>query len=337
MRKWIILTALFLVLGAELACGGGGGRIRFVKRLVINTDASLGTITVRKKGSYLYIHDSHVSSLSLSVVDYQSGKELWRYPAKAWRYYFYADMILVQDDEKVLSFNNKSFRKLREFKGAQISYINRNGGTLRQPDIVLQGKSPGIINLMDGSTKWYKQGVESVRAFRYARKASEGIGLMSLGYFAVPELKARIGLKHRLLKSFVIEENNGVRRYFTWSLNEKKRQFSLRQYNDQLNPVGGIEWSMPKNTYKKPVDRVFTVYPEPEKLEASLHLVNGELFLYENYVNYRWSWGRGSNRMTSLRLDQGKIAIAYQIWGLKSQKEPFFRYHFFNKEIIKSN
>jgi len=336
MRCFCVL-ALTLILGVEVTCGGGEGRARFVKRLVTNNEASPGTMTVRKKGNYLYIHDSHVSSLSLSVVDYQSGEELWRYPGKAWRFQFYGDLMVIQDDGKVLTYGLKSFRKMREFRGVQVSYTLRNGGTLRQPEIAVRGGGPGVIHLIDGTTKWYEGGVESVRAFRFARKASEGMGLLSLGSFAVPELRARIGLKSRLLNAFVIEENNGVRRYFVWSLHEKKRRFYVGQYDDQFKLVGGIEWSMPKNTYKKPVDRAFSGEPEPEKLKASLHLVNGEIFLYENYVNYRWSWGRGCNRMTSLRLGQGKIAMGYQIWGQKRHKDPFFRYHFFKKEIIKSN
>ncbi len=92
---------------------------------------------------------------------------------------------------------------------------------------------------------------------------------------------------------------------------------------------------MPRMLYDSPQDIAFNGNPEPDKLAASLEIVNGKLYLYENYTIYRWSWARGSNRLTNIDYEQMKIKN--QVWGQKTHKDTYWGFIFFKHSLFLAN
>jgi hypothetical protein len=137
----------------------------------------------------------------------------------------------------------------------------------------------------------------------------------------------------RLLSRFMVVSLSGKSSYFDWQL--VGSDLILRRYTEQQQPDGELRWQVPKLPETDSKDAAFTGNPDPEKLQASVHVSGGRLFLYEDYSNYRWSWGRGSNRITLLQPGPtGAMTIRFQDWGQKQDKDPYWGYMFFPGSVV---
>jgi hypothetical protein len=131
------------------------------------------------------------------------------------------------------------------------------------------------------------------------------------------------------------ESNDGMERDYIWSLDKKKRKFYLDVYDEKGVKLNSDFWYMDEDTSEHTSIDYFSGYPEPEKLSHSVHVLNNKLFLYENYVNYRWSWGRGSNRLHCIDLNTGKVK--YEKWGHAPSDTiayPSNKFHFFDHNML---
>jgi hypothetical protein len=131
----------------------------------------------------------------------------------------------------------------------------------------------------------------------------------------------------------IVKDSLGKRRDFIWSLNEKKRQFKLTTSDSSGQKLNEQSWPMDED--KRLPEDAFNGNPEPNKLESSVYFVDGQLYFFENYVNYRWSWNRGNNRLTCVNWETGKINN--QIWGQSPKQPDFNTFLFFDHLILYSN
>ena len=240
MKRNIVLSiGIICILFINMQCSAQMNQlIEFEKEIQVDHNTSLGTLTTIKKNNYLFIHDSHVSNRKLICVDYNTGKKVWDCPEEASGFFFYNNFVVINGNSKIAAYNIKNLEQVWELLNYYIKYSYIDGKNFIQPDVVVRGKDEGILNLSNGNFKTGKD-IINVNAFRFQ---TEKIGMVELGYYPVPELIIKTGIKDKYLKSFLIEKKNGDKTYFIWTLNEETRQFKITKFDNGFNNVKNVTW-----------------------------------------------------------------------------------------------
>lgn len=301
-------------------------RIEFEKTITTHFTAS-GTLRIEKKDNYLILYDGHVSSRLLSCLDYSTGKEIWKASELVWRYYFKDGLLVMQynnDIEMVEIPTGKSIFKLSD---CSIPWTHPEGSELADQILVVYAGKDAVLDLkkreiVDNSIRG--------RFATFTKQKTNGAKVVNGGF-----LPNNDSLGENFLTANVIEDETGNQLIFIWSLQKSTRTYSLNIYDKTYTKLKEHHWMIPKNNYKEDHDEYFTGLPEPDKLEPSTYVIGHQFFIFENYTRYRWSWGRGNNRLTCI--DLKTLEMKYQLWGQSPEHKEYHTFHFFNDIILHGN
>ena len=298
--------------------------ISLEKEILTSLEASLGTISIAKIDSFLILHDSHVSDRKLICIDYTSGKEHWKIETDVHRFYIYKDKVIINFDKDIAAYQVETGEELWRIKSVYISYNNPNASNVSENLLAYHNDKKVILNLETQSLESFKEGI--VETHHFQLNANQVI-------------KSRIGVKNtynykgKLLAVIIINDSLGMQRDYVWSLDEETRKYYLKGFDSNKQVISDSSWKMDEG--KRLAKDFFNGNPEPEKLESSVFFIDGRLFLFENYVLYRWSWNRGNNRISSIDWKTGEIV--YQKWGQAPEETEFNTFQFFDNVILYSD
>lgn len=334
MNKKLLLICIITILCFNINCqyaqNGSQAKmtnninITFEKEILTSLEASLGTVNSAKIGPYLILHDSHVSARKLICIEYSTGKELWKIEPDVHRFYIYNDIVIIDFNEYIAAYQVKTGSELWRLDSVNISYNYPEGAAVTGKLLANYKGKQVILDLETQSVKSFSQGV--VGAYRFQLDGDQVV-------------RSRIGTennydyKGNLLAVVIVSDSQGIRRDYVWSLDEHTRQFFLTGFDTDGKKFNNCSWKMDEGE-RLPQD-AFSGNPEPDKLVNSVFFVDGRLFLFENYINYRWSWNRGSNRINCIDWKTG--ILKYQKWGQNPKGKEFNTFQFFDNTILYSD
>lgn len=339
MKKPLSINCLFLLLILITGCSTGKPPVTELKQpqkmlikdykvefeKIINTDfTASGTLRIEKKDNYLILFDGHVSSLKLACLDYTTGKEIWKASEPVWRYYFKDGALVMQYDNGIEMVEIASGKSMFKLNDCKIRWTHPEGNELADQICVVYKENDAVLDL-----KKMEIASNNLKA-RYASFTYQKTNLTKGGF--VTEFD---NIGKDFLTANVIEDEAGNQLIFIWSLNDSTRTFHLKIYNKTHQKIKEYHWGISPNKYAEDHDAYFTGLPEPEKLEPSTYVIENDLFIFENYTRYRWSWGQGNNRLTCINLKT--LEMKYQIWGQGPTDKEFHTFLFFDDLILYSN
>lgn len=300
--------------------------IQFDKTIETNFTAS-GTLYVHKKGDYLILYDSHVSAFRLACIEYSTGKEIWKIPYNVRDYWFFEDKILVEGFTSLEMIDSKTGKSIWKKDPCGVPFDYGHGEELDKEIFILMGPKREMLNLENGNT--VTQPKNQVGGFLYKEDMEQKTDRKGIA------LENKYSLSDQFYKVAVVEDRETARDTYIWQLDAKTRTFTLSIFGHNNVLFKKHSWTIPQNVYTDNYDVAFSGLPEPEKLSGYVYCINDMLILYESYENYRWSWGRGCNRITGIDLNTHEIK--YQVWGQSPTDKNFLGFHFFNNKILMSN
>jgi hypothetical protein len=300
--------------------------IQFDKTIEINFTAS-GTLRVNKKGDHLILYDGHVEAFRLACIEYSTGKEIWKASYKVRGYWFFEDKILVEGFSSLEMLDLKTGKSIWKKDPCGIPFDYVQGAELNKEMFVLMGSKRAMLDLENGNT--ILQSKNQVGGFLYKEDMQQAIKSKGI------VLENKYSLSDQFYKVAVIEDRETAQDTYIWQLDTKTRTFTLSIFGHNDVLFKKHTWTIPQNVYTDNYDVAFSGLPEPEKLHGEVHCINGLLILYESYENYRWSWGKGCNRITAIDLNTHEIK--YQVWGQSPSDKNYQGFHFFNNKILISN
>jgi hypothetical protein len=269
--------------------------IKLEKEIQTSLEGALGTISIAKSGDYLILDDEHVSSRNLVCIEYSTGKEIWKIDSGVERFYIYNGNVLVDLLNGIALFNIKNGKQIWKIKNAGISYKYQSASVVYNNLLVNHNGKEGVLDLESQKVKYFNKGVVLANYFKLDKnKVTKSMIGIENDYSS----------KDKILKIIIVEDKDGVKKKYIWTLNKRKFNliaFDINSTSTSLSTskeISRITWNM-DDEKQLPKDS-FNGHPEPEKLETRVYFINNQLFLFENYVNYRWSWQRGSNRLTKI-------------------------------------
>ena len=288
-----------------------------------------GPLTLKPVDRVLLVNNTHVSARELLALDRWTLALKWRYAGKVSGFVVHAkSRIVVANDMQrgLVGLDARTGRRLWERPGLALNSGIYPDLELRSATIYSGRRHGGHGTFVEAASgkmivSLSKGPLTPVRVYRFTKAGLRFVRIEWRGL-------RRTG---RLLAALSIGSGKQDPLY-VWSLT--KRRFTLERR------VGGrttatLGWVIPPSTYKRPVDRVFNGDPEPEKLVARLRLVDGKLMFHEHYSTYRWSWGRGTNRLTLV--DLLGMKIRRQIWGQRHHRDPYRGFFFTDTFVFNVN
>ena len=296
--------------------------ITYEKKIPISLEGSLGTLHLSRSDQYLILHDSHVSSRNLTCVDYTTGKELWKLDSTVFRYYMYQNNVVVDHDSYLSIYEVATGKKLQTIQNVFISYQHIIGKELNDKILVNDLTKAAILDLRTGNL--VETNIDVIGAYDFKENKKGAVKSFT-------GIENNFTFEGSLLSAVVFEdESNSIK--FIWSMDEE-RKYHLNSFDTSGNKLKHNSWSMDEGE-QKTYDG-FNGHPESDKLDASIYFIDGHIFLFENYVNYRWSWGYGNNRITCIEPTSGEIL--YQRWGQSPNDSLYHTFHFFDNSILYGN
>jgi hypothetical protein len=300
--------------------------IRFDKIIETNFTAS-GTLHIQKKGDLLIMYDSHVSDFRLAAIEYSTGKEIWTVPYEVRGYWYFEDKILVEGNNSLEMITTKTGESYWKMDECVMRFQYGNGTDLGNQVLVVYHEKDAILDLTTRAIS--NEGENITGGFLFKQDMEGSINKKGI------VVKNKYSSGNQFCKIMVVEDRETAQDTYVWKLDAKTRTFTLTVFGHNDVVFKEHNWTIPENIYTDNYDVVFSGLPEPEKLSASIHCTNDLLFLYESYENYRWSWGKGCNRITAV--DLNTYEIKYQVWGMGPTDKHFQGFHFFNDQILVSN
>lgn len=301
-------------------------RIEYDKTITTDLTAS-GTLRIDKIGDYLILYDGHVSSLQLTCIDYTTGKALWHAKEEVRRYYFKDGLLVMQYDKAIELVEVPTGKSVFILNDCTIRWDHPEGSELGDQILVIYKDNDAVLDL---KKKEIVAGYNSTRFATFIQQGKNG-SIKTTGSFITDDYN----LGEDFIAANIIENQEGKKNAFVWSLNKPSREFTLGIFDEANKKLKEHHWIIPKNKYKEEHDEYFTGLPEPDKLEPSTYVIGNKFFLFENYTRYRWSWGQGNNRLTCI--DLNTLEMKYQVWGQSPEENEFHTFLFFNDIILQSN
>jgi hypothetical protein len=305
--------------------------VKFEKLIQTSHDASNYTLSLKKQGDYLVLHDSHVDSRNLSCVRYSTGEELWKIADNVDRFFFFGNAVVVQFMDHV---------ELREIVTGKITWkaestrIDFAYGEERQlpseVEAICNGKNC-VLDMKSGQTKTRLEKMIPAILHRITDPTRPDRSSTMI--------EDHFGTGDDLREAVIVQNRESYQKTFIWTLDEKKRTFRVDAYSMQHEKLKDFTWTMPVSFYNDTFRQGFCGLPEPSKLSTSAYVIGDYLFFYEDYSRYRWSWGRGTNRVTCF--DWTKNEMIYQVWGQSPEdllaRKPFSGFYFFINCMLRSD
>ncbi len=298
--------------------------IIFEKEILTDIEASLGTMSMAKIGDYLILHDSHVSDRKLVCIEYSTGKEIWKIENGVHRFYVYNDNVIIEFNNYIALHNVKSGKEIWRKESVSISYNYHKSDIVTNNILANHNGEKVVFDLETQTVKLYDKGIIGAYYFQFDEQNVKKSLIGTENYY---------NCENKLLSIIIVNDDNDERRDYVWSLDEQKREFNLSCFDSERKKINEHFWKMdegeqlPKN--------MFDGNPEPDKLSGSMYFIEDKLFLFENYVNYRWSWNRGTNRISCIDWKTGNIK--YQKWGQAPGEKEFKTFLFFDNTILYSD
>jgi len=322
--KTFLLTALagltlLLALPADSA-----PRLHKLAEITLPPDLAFGPWTMKVTPRRLVLLGTHVSSRTLVAYNRKTWKLAWRYPGKVEAFVLRGGLVIASDlKRKVVALDLATGKQRWAVEGYYLATYQRRPlhPDVRTTDaqLLLAGKTAALLDVIKGRIA---RRAPKILAIPRHRRGQPGLA----GYaYRLPPRKPLVPKGAKLLALVQIEARDGtVEGIYIWSL--LGRRFTLRRHDAKLaalvdraparkGPRASVSWEMP--TIKG--SGAFNGAPEPDKLATEVNVIKGRLLLYENYVNYRWSWGRGSNRLTGVALP--RPGLDFQLWGQRGIKK----------------
>jgi hypothetical protein len=300
--------------------------IQFDKLIETNFTAS-STLYVHKKGDYLILYDAHVDAFRLACIAYSTGKEIWKVPYDVRGYWFYEDKLLIEGHNSLEMLEIATGRSIWKTENCVMHYFFGKAILLEDEVSVVHNDQDAILNLKTNSIS--SIGAKFIPATLYKQYMNQAMTQKGV------VLKNDNGLGEGFYQVAVVEDRETAKDTYIWTLNTESRIFTLSIYGHNHVLFKKHTWTIPENNYTEAHDRAFSGLPEPEKLHGEVHCIGDQIFFYESYENYRWSWGRGCNRLTAI--DIATHEIKYQVWGQTPDEKKFQGFHFFNDIILQSD
>jgi len=302
------------------------GRIAFLKEIIIDYELNASTTYFSKLDSHLLIYDGHVSNRKLICIDIITAETEWIMDKSVFQFYTYKNNIVIDFDSYIAVHEIKTGNQIWRTQSGNIDYSNKLRKKVSQNLLInYEGKS-AILNLDERTIDTSKNDIVSAQYFKMLNQQVESY---------VIGIENNYKIKGQLLSMIVVENEHGLKNSFIWSLDKENRMFYLDCYNETKVKMNSVNWQMDEEKPKNTSIDYFNGYPEPEKLNREIHLINDKIFLYENYTAYRWSWGHGSNRISCINPEKGNII--YQKWGHAPSNNKYLtakRFHFFHHNIL---
>lgn len=299
--------------------------IELEKEILTSLEASLGTMNMVKVGDYLILHDSHVSDRKIACINYISGTETWSIETGVDRFFVYKDELVLDFDTYTAGYDVATGDQIWKIENVCLSYLIPNGAEVNRNLLVHHNGQEALFNIETKEIKTFERG-KVVEAYYFT--SNEG---------NVKKYCIGTENKYKYIGAFlgvaIVDFPNSKRIDYVWTLDEENREFHLLAYDENNIEVSSHTWKMDEGE-RLPED-FFNGNPEPEKLSSSIEFVGDKLFFFENYVNYRWSWNRGTNRITCV--DPASGELEYQLWGQKPGDSEYYSFVFFNNTILYTN
>jgi hypothetical protein len=313
--------ALALIVSCQVVGSAGAETLRLhpLQEFQFSKDIGHGPYQVDASKEDLVVLATHVSLRRLVVFNRGDGTVRWHYPGKAWQVHFYGAWIIVDDvSAGIVALERRTGRRLWSVPAVQLEGRHR---VLRNRLVRVYGAYVGILDLTTG--KVVTRSKDLITIDRY------DVGVNRQLRFTGHEARAWPGAdRHgRVLGVFRLLDQASSR-FFLWTLSGAI--FAVTEFDQALQPTRRvIRWSLPQSRNR---DDLFESTPSPNKLAHRLLLVEGKLLAFEHYNVYRWSWGRGTNRLVALDLAQMKIAG--ERWFRREHKQPHREPRFFAQAIF---
>lgn len=329
MKKVIILCSMFLMGHVVLFAQTDGLDIAFKHEISLKENLNGPTIYFAQIDNHVLIYDAHVSNRTLVCVNAETGKKEWVIEKLVHNFYIYEKNIVVEFSNYIAVHDLKTGAQIWRTDSGSIDYKNLLASEVSEQLLINYHGKKSILNL---KTHKIDSSQNNLIPAQYFKVDAEKVNEFVIG------VQNEYQTKHDIISFVKVESFDGLVRDYIWSLNKKKRIFYIDIYNKKGTKIKSDSWYMDEDTTAHTSVDYFSGYPEPEKLSYSVHVLNNKLFLYENYVNYRWSWGRGSNRLHCIDIDEG--TLLYEKWGhapSDTVEYPSNKFHFFDQTILYAN
>lgn len=307
------LLLAFLVVASSpstaLAKTPAAPQLKRIASLTPPSALSFGPWTIKVTPQRMVVLGTHVSSRTLVAYDRKHWKLAWRYPGKVEAFVLCDKLVVVSDlKQRVVALDLATGKKRWSVAGYYLAPYQRRAlhpdARTNDTKLLLSGGQHALVDVRTGRIVLRAPKILAIP--RYRRGA---MGLQGYAY-RLPPKQTLAPKGTRLLALVQVETPQGkVEGIYAWSLAGRRFALSKHGHNARLKQLSRVQWSMPKLAGSG----AFNGAPEPEKLATEVGVIGDQLLLYENYVNYRWSWGRGVNRLTGLSTPQA--SIAFQLWG----------------------
>lgn len=311
MKTNLVVLSLVLLLPAA-AVAVAAPRLDRLAEITLPPDLAFGPWTIKVTPRRLVLLGTHVSSRTLVAFDRKTWKQAWRYPGKVEAFVLRGGLVIASDlRQQVVALDLATGKVRWAVKGYYLATYQRRPlhPDARTTDalLLLAGKTAAVVDVNTGRVT---RRAKTILAIPRYRRGHPGLA----GYsYRLPPRTPLVPTGAKLLALVQVETRDGaVEGIYAWSL--QGRRFTLRRHDHKLAAAKSVSWEMPKLKGSG----AFNGAPEPEKLATEVGVIGDRLLLYENYVNYRWSWGQGSNRLTGIKLPG--VGIDVQLWGSRGIK-----------------
>lgn len=308
------LLLAFLVVASSpstaLAKTPAAPQLKHIASLTPPSALSFGPWTIKVTPQRMVVLGTHVSSRTIAAYDRRTWKLAWRYPGKVEAFVLCGKLVVVSDlKQRVVGLDLATGKKRWTVAGYYLAPYQRrtlhpNSRTRDRKLLLTGGGKHALVDVRTGRIVLRAPKILAIPRYRRGT-----IGLQGYTY-RLPAKKPLASKGTRLLALLQLETPRGkIEGIYAWSLTGRRFALSQHGHDAQLKELARVQWTMPKLAGSGAESGA----PEPEKLATEVGLIGDQLLLYENYVNYRWSWGRGVNRLTGLSMPQA--SIAFQLWG----------------------
>jgi outer membrane protein assembly factor BamB len=322
-----ILCILFLVVGLnckdnqpkEVKCS-----ITFEKKMLVNMYIPYASLSIARIENYLLLYDSHFEQHKLVCIDYSTGKEMWRIENGIGNFYTYKNKIIVELFDSICAM---------EAGTGKIIWFIKN--------LFITEEYPLASELPEKALAWYENKFvifhPKTQIIQSRRKGFIGANHLQIDGEQIT--RSFIGTENNykfqgdLLSISIVEDNQHNRRDFIWSLDKEKREYYLTCLDSTYKVLNNYSWSMDEGKHLP--EEFYDENTNPENLQHSVYLIDGQICFFESYINYRCGLYTGTNRLTCLDWQTGKLN--YQKWGQSPKQKEFNTFLFFDQLILYGN
>lgn len=301
-------------------------KISFQKEIILEEELNGPTIYFAKIDSHLLLYDAHVSERKLICLDVFSGKTEWEIDKPVFNFFIYENKLVIDFDSYIALYKIETGEEIWRTNSGSIAYNNKLAEKVSKNLLIDYEGKKTILNLETQTIDTVSTNIVSAHYFKVIGEKTEEF---------IIGIQNTYKTQHELLSFIIVEDLQGLKRDYVGSINKELRIFYLDTYNEKGVKINSEQWDMDETRSEHSSVDLFNGYPEPQKLDYSVHFVNGKLFLYEDYTIYRWSWGRGSNRINCIDWQTG--SIKYQKWGHAPSDKLYLtanKFHFFDYTIL---